>query len=78
MIEKRSNDRLLFMRFLGLGLSDRVPDAKTIWLFRERLVKVGAHREPVCTDRCHAGRSRLYPDVGTDRRRVIGGGFTPA
>ena len=29
------NDRLSFMRFLGLGLSDRVPDAKTIWLFRE-------------------------------------------
>ncbi len=25
------NDRLSFMRFLGLGLSDRVPDAKTIW-----------------------------------------------
>ncbi|WP_284238595.1 transposase, partial [Gluconobacter kondonii] len=30
------NDRLSFMRFLGLGLSDRVPDAKTVWLFRER------------------------------------------
>ncbi len=30
------------MRFLGLGLSDRVPDAKTIWLFRERLTKAGA------------------------------------
>lgn len=30
-------DRLSFMRFLGFGLSDRVPDAKTIWLFRERL-----------------------------------------
>ena len=28
-------DRLSFMRFLGLGLSDKVPDAKTIWLFRE-------------------------------------------
>ena len=28
------NDRLSFMRFLGLGLSDRVPDAKTVWLFR--------------------------------------------
>ena len=27
-------DRLSFMRFLGLGLSDRIPDAKTIWLFR--------------------------------------------
>ena len=25
------NDRLSFMRFLGLGLEDRVPDARTIW-----------------------------------------------
>ncbi|TCW21897.1 transposase-like protein DUF772 [Gluconobacter oxydans] len=30
------------MRFLGLGLSDRVPDAKTLWLFRERLTQAGA------------------------------------
>lgn len=30
------------MRFLGLGLSDRVPDARTIWLFRERLTRAGA------------------------------------
>ena len=36
------NDRLSFMRFLGLGLSDRIPDARTIWLFRERLTKAGA------------------------------------
>lgn len=36
------NDRLSFMRFLGLSLGDPVPDAKTIWLFRERLVKAGA------------------------------------
>ena len=36
------NDRLSFMRFLGLGLSDRVPDAKTIWAFRERLTKAEA------------------------------------
>lgn len=36
------NDRLSFMRFLGLGLSDRVPDARTIWLFRERLTRAGA------------------------------------
>nr|WP_282958332.1 transposase [Neokomagataea anthophila] len=26
-----------FMHFFGLGLSDRVPDTKTVWLFRERL-----------------------------------------
>ena len=36
------NDRLSFMRFLGLGLSDRVPDAKTIWMFREHLTRAGA------------------------------------
>ena len=36
------NDRLSFMRFLGLGLSDRVPDAKTIWMFRERLTRASA------------------------------------
>jgi IS5 family transposase len=31
-----------FMRFLGLSLADRVPDARTIWLFREKLTKAGA------------------------------------
>ena len=36
------NDRLSFMRFLRLGLADRVPDAKTIWAFRERLTRAGA------------------------------------
>lgn len=35
-------DRLSFVRFLGLSLSEKVPDAKTIWLFRESLVRVGA------------------------------------
>lgn len=32
-------DRMSFMRFLGLTLSDRVPDAKTIWLFRDTLTQ---------------------------------------
>ena len=32
-------DRLSFMRFLGLSLNDSVPDAKTIWLFRETLTQ---------------------------------------
>lgn len=36
------NDRLSFMSFLGLGRSDQVPDAKTIWLFHERLKQTGA------------------------------------
>ena len=34
-------DRLSFMRFLDLGLEDTVPDATTIWLFREALVEAG-------------------------------------
>ena len=29
------------MRFLGLSLGDDVPDAKTIWLFREQLTEAG-------------------------------------
>jgi transposase, IS5 family len=32
-------DRLSFMRFLGLGLADAVPDANTIWTFREALTR---------------------------------------
>lgn len=32
-------DRLSFMRFLGLTISDTVPDAKTIWNFRNELAK---------------------------------------
>ena len=31
--------RLSFMRFLGLGLADTVPDANTIWGFREALTR---------------------------------------
>jgi len=41
------NDRLFFMRFLGLEASDHVPDAKTIWLFRERLTQAGAIAQSV-------------------------------
>lgn len=40
-IEYQIRDRLSFMRFLGLGLGDRVPDAKTVWLYREGLVQAG-------------------------------------
>ena len=40
-IEYQVRDRLSFMRFLGLGLEDRVPDAKTVWLYREALAQAG-------------------------------------
>jgi hypothetical protein len=40
--EYQIRDRLSFVRFLGLDIDGTVPDAKTIWLFRERLARAGA------------------------------------
>ncbi len=40
-IEYAILDRLSFMRFLGLGINDPVPDSKTIWLFRDNLTAGG-------------------------------------
>lgn len=34
-------DRLSFMRFLGLTLADEVPDAKTIWNYKNQLAEAG-------------------------------------
>src|SRR6201986_1217058 len=38
-------DRLSFMRFLGLDLADTVPDANTIWTFREALTRARLARK---------------------------------
>lgn len=38
-LEFQIRDRLSFMRFLALSLGNTVPDAKTIWLFREQLTE---------------------------------------
>jgi IS5 family transposase len=38
-------DRISFMEFLGLTFADRVPDAKTIWLFAEQLKELGLERK---------------------------------
>ncbi len=40
--EFQIKDRMSFQRFLGLGLDGTVPDAMTVWLFRERLVSAKA------------------------------------
>jgi IS5 family transposase len=39
-------DRLSFMRFLGLSLAQTVPDANTIWTFREALTKAIIEGKP--------------------------------
>jgi IS5 family transposase len=44
-IEYQIRDRLSFMRFLGLGLGGRVPDAKTVWLYRDALAQAGKVEE---------------------------------
>jgi transposase, IS5 family len=41
-IEYQLKDRLSFMRFVGLALHEPVPDATTVWLFREPLVQAEA------------------------------------
>lgn len=38
-LEYQITDRASFKRFLGLKKSDKVPDSKTFWLFRERLIE---------------------------------------
>ena len=40
-VEYPMRDRLSFVRFLGLTREDKVPDAKTVWLYRERLSQAG-------------------------------------
>ena len=40
-LEYQMRDRLSFVRFLGLALEDKVPDAKTVWLYREQLSQAG-------------------------------------
>jgi transposase, IS5 family len=37
-IEYQINDRMSFMRFLNLTISDDIPDSKTVWHFREQLI----------------------------------------
>jgi IS5 family transposase len=40
-IEFQILDRLSFQKFIGQGLQDNVPDAKTIWLYRDNLTQAG-------------------------------------
>jgi len=39
------NDRLSFQRFLGLTSGSKVPDAKTIWAYKDLLTKSGREKE---------------------------------
>ena len=76
--EYQIRDRYTFGRFLGLHPEDRVPDARTIWRFREGLKSSGGVRvvvrRVVVADR-EAGLCRAQgPDRGCEHR----GGAPPA
>ena len=47
-IEYQINDRLSFMRFLGLGLEDRVLDSRTLWDFENTLAEAEVMEELFC------------------------------
>jgi Transposase domain (DUF772) len=49
--EYQPRDRLSFLRFVGLALHEAVPDAETIWRFREQLTRAGALARPRRSDR---------------------------
>lgn len=87
-------DRRSFGRFLGLDDGDRVPDAKTIWLFRELLTRAGTvQRLFERFDRLLHKRGYLAmggqivdatviearrPRLTTAEKKAIKGGGTPA
>lgn len=55
-IEYQIRDRLSFMRFLGLQLEHKVPDANTVWLFREKMRALNL--EKIMFDRFHEQLAR--------------------
>ena len=44
-LEFQVRDRYSFFRFLSLDPEDNIPDARTIWLFREKLSQLGIDKE---------------------------------
>ena len=75
-VEHQIRDRLSFMRFLGLGLEGRVPDAKTVWLYREQLTQAGVIEALFETRWLPEGS--LSGDGRPDHRRLDCGGTQTA
>ncbi|CDN14355.1 Mobile element protein [Richelia intracellularis] len=44
-LESQVNDRLSFIRFLGLGLAEPLADVTTVWLFGQELKQQGLIEE---------------------------------
>jgi transposase, IS5 family len=64
-LEEALADRLSFRRFLGLALSDRVPDHTTIWRFREELARSGVAERAFALITAQIERAGLLLKRGT-------------
>lgn len=72
-------DRRSFLRFLDLIESSSIPDAKTIWLFRDRLAQARVRRQPSIRAGPATNAVAGLPGVlRPDRRCLAGAGPGPA
>jgi IS5 family transposase len=63
--EFQIRDRFTFLRFLGLTPESRIPDEKTIWLFRESVKSRGLYDELFATFSRFLGAQGLRAQQGT-------------
>ncbi|MDP1697106.1 MAG: IS5 family transposase [Xanthomonadaceae bacterium] len=72
-LQYQVSDRLSFMRFLGLELSGNVPDARTVWAFREAL------KEHRLTDALFERLNQALADLGVELKsgQIIDATFVP-
>jgi IS5 family transposase len=70
-VEYQVRDRMSFTRFLRLGIEDSIPDATTVWLFREKLAKAGL----ISLRSCSTASTSTSPPKAT--WRVAGRWLTP-
>jgi len=72
-LQYQVSDRLSFMRFLGLELAGSVPDARTVWAFREAL------KEHNLADALFARLNQALADLGVELKsgQIIDATFVP-
>jgi IS5 family transposase len=72
-LQYQVSDRLSFMRFLGLELAGKVPDARTVWAFREAL------KQHQLVDALFERLNQALADLGVELKsgQIIDATFVP-
>lgn len=73
-VEYQILDRLSFKQFLGLESGDKVPDEKTVWLFRENLTNTGLIDQVFNLFHKHLEDNNLIVNTG----KIVDASFTLA